>query len=243
MHIYFLNVLNSLRQSGLITSNESIASALGIKTDSVARAVSGDTRYFNKRFIYKFCLYYGIRQAYIETGQGEMFQSSSLDPDTVSSGSQALPIIDKLNLIVSILGDLRQQNAHLQEELHFMRSQVSYLETRFKSRDFNHASRAGENPPDYPRRKPTGKRYVDNLDNVLSETFVKNTPTLTPSPSPTLPSSSTPSTLDHSATYGDSDHPNHPSRPHPAIIPDDVQESAQIRNSDDFNLPPHLDLI
>lgn len=192
MHIYFLNALNSLRQSGLITSNESIASALGVKTDSVARAVSGDTRYFNKRFIYKFCLYYGIRQAYIETGQGEMFQSSSFDPAPVSSGSQALPIIDKLNLIVSILGDLRQQNAHLQEELHFMRSQVSYLETRFKSRDFNHASRAGENPPDYPRRKPTGKRYVDNLDNVLSENFVKTSPTVTPSPSPTLPSSSTP---------------------------------------------------
>ena len=241
MHIYFLNVLNSLRQSGLITSNESIASALGIKTDSVARAVSGDTRYFNKRFIYKFCLYYGIRQAYIETGQGEMFQSSSFDPAPVSSGSQALPIIDKLNLIVSILGDLRQQNAHLQEELHFMRSQVSYLETRFKSRDFNHASRAGENPPDYPRRKPTGKRYVDNLDNVLSETFVKTTPTVTPSP--TLPPSSTPSTPDPSDPSRNPDPSNPPSRSHPSIIPDDVQESAQIRNSDDFNLPPHLDLI
>lgn len=242
MHIYFLNVLNSLRQSGLITSNESIASALGVKTDSVARAVSGDTRYFNKRFIYKFCLYYGIRQSYIETGQGEMFQSSSFDPAPVSSGSQALPIIDKLNLIVSILGDLRQQNAHLQEELHFMRSQVSYLETRFKSRDFNHASRAGENPPDYPRRKPTGKRYVDNLDNVLSETFVKNTPTVTLSPNLTLPSSSTPP-QDHSTPSGDLDQPNPAYRSHPAIIPDDVQESTQIRNSDDFNLPPHLDLI
>lgn len=242
MHIYFLNALNSLRQSGLITSNESIASALGVKTDSVARAVSGDTRYFNKRFIYKFCLYYGIRQAYIETGQGEMFQSSSFDPAPVSSGSQALPIIDKLNLIVSILNDLRQQNAHLQEELHFMRSQVSYLETRFKSRDFNHASRAGENPPDYPRRKPTGKRYVDNLDNVLSENFVKTSPTVTPSPSPTLPSSSTPP-QDHSTPSGDLDQPNPAYRSHPAIIPDDVQESAQIRNSDDFNLPPHLDLI
>ena len=242
MHIYFLSVIDSLRHLGLITSNKSIASALGLKTDSVRKAVAGDKRYFNKRFIYKFCLCYGVNQTYIETGQGEMFESSSFNlpppPPPEPSSAQTFPVLDKLNLIVSILNDLREQNAHLQDELHIMRSQVSYLETRFKSRDFNHASRAGENPPDYPRRKPTGKRSVDNLDNVLSENFVKNTPTASPSPS-----SSTPLTSDPSTPSGDPDHSNPPSRSHPAIIPDDVHESAQIRNSDDFNLPPHLDLI
>ena len=69
MHIYFLSVIDSLRHLGLITSNKSIASALGLKPDSVRKAVAGDKRYFNKRFIYKFWLCYGVNQTYIETGQ------------------------------------------------------------------------------------------------------------------------------------------------------------------------------
>lgn len=233
MHIYFLNVLNTLRQSGLITSNESIASALGLKTDSVARAVSGDTRYFNKRFIYKFCLYYGVKQSYIETGQGDMFIGSSFDSAPVpSSSAPALPIVDKLNLVVSILNDIRQQNTHLQEEIRVLRSQVSYLETRFKSRDYKR-SVAGEIDPEYPRRKPTGSRRIqDSLDDVLADTFVKTSPTSTPPPN------------SHSSDDKIvNDHPIPSPRIHPDIIPDDSPESAQTRISEDNSLPPHLDLI
>ena len=88
MHYYFLNVLQSLRQSGIITSNKSMASALGLKTDSVTRAVAGDKRYFNKRFIYKFCLCYGVNQSYIETGEGDIYQSAASTPPPPSHQSR-----------------------------------------------------------------------------------------------------------------------------------------------------------
>ena len=102
MHIYFLSVIDSLRHLGLITSNKSIASALGLKTDSVRKAVAGDKRYFNKRFIYKFCLCYGVNQTYIETGQGEMFESSSFN----------LPSPPPRTIICANLPCLRQTQPH-----------------------------------------------------------------------------------------------------------------------------------